>query len=261
MTVREHISVFISIILGLAVADLLIGSTASLQVNARVQWYWLVPALAFYMVMVIVNFWWAQYGFFARFQSVSMGQFMPTLVSATTLFLLAAAVLPDDVPPDGLSLKSWYLENAAHIWVLAFIALSIVMVVQLPHEIAEIAAAGYSGPVRIGVKYLAQEWDNVLSLIAFVVLMFTERLRIHEAVVVLSLLDMAWTASWLSISMESGFGRCREVPTVVPEIPVIHRLRTEFFASPTRREAHCHQVIGTAVPASPGTGNGERGGR
>lgn len=199
MTVREHISVFISIILGLAVADLLISFHRLIRVNARVQWYWLVPALAFYMVMVIVNFWWAQYGFFAHSPSVSMGQFLPTLVSATTLFLLAAAVLPDEVPADGLSLKAWYLENAAHIWVLAFIALSLVMIVGFTRQIADIRAGGSSGVMQIGSKYVLEEWDNFLSLIAFVVLMFTKRLRLHEAVVVLSLLDMAWTASWLSI--------------------------------------------------------------
>ncbi|HEX5239350.1 MAG TPA: hypothetical protein VFW39_12915 [Sphingomicrobium sp.] len=199
MTVREFVSVFISIIIGLAVADLLISFHRLIRVDARVKWYWLVPALAFYMLLVIVNFWWGTYWSFAGLRSLSMGAFIPTLLSAIALFLLAAAVLPDETVQDGLDLKAWYVRNAGHIWVLAFIGLSLVMLVEFRGEIAGIVARGHSSPMQIARAYLGQEWDNLLSLIAYAALIFTKRLRIHEAVVVLSLLDMAYTATWLAI--------------------------------------------------------------
>jgi hypothetical protein len=199
VTVREYVGIFISIIIGLAVADLLISFHRLIRVDARVKWYWLVPAIAAYMLLVVVNFWWGTFWWFAHVRSLSMGQFLPTLLSAIALFLLAAAVLPDEVPEDGLDLKAWYIRNAGHIWALAFIGLSLVIVQEFPLEIGEIRAHGHSGPFQIAFAFMAVQWDNLLSLVAFAVLIFTRRLRIHEAVVVLSLLDMAWTATWLAI--------------------------------------------------------------
>lgn len=199
MTVREYVSVFVSIIIGLAAADLLISFHRLIRVDARVKWYWLVPAIAVYVLLVIVNFWWGTYWQFAQVRSLSMGEFVPTLLSAITLFLLAAAVLPDEVPEDSIDLKAWYLKNAGHIWALAFIGLGLVMIEQFRRGIAEIVARGNGAPIKIAVAYAAQEWDNLLSLVAYATLIFTRRLRIHEAVVVLSLLDMGYTASWLAI--------------------------------------------------------------
>jgi hypothetical protein len=159
-----------------------------------------VPAIAAYMLLVIVNFWWGAYWWLSHVRLLSMGEFLPTLLSAVALFLLAAAVLPDEVPADGLDLKTWYVRNAGHIWALAFIGLGLVMVQEFALDIPHIRAQGHSSPLQIAVGYAAMQWDNLLSLVAYAALIFTRRLRIHEAVVVLSLLDMAWTATWLVIS-------------------------------------------------------------
>ena len=199
MTVREYVSVFISIIIGLAVADLLISFHRLVRIDAKIKWYWLVPGIAVYMLLVLVNFWWGTYWWFAQVKSLSMGGFLPTLLSAVALFLLAAAVLPDDIPEAGLDLKAWYLRNAGQIWLLAFIGLGLVMVQQLRGEIAEIRSRGNSGLLQIAKAYAIREWDNLPCLIAFAVLIFTRRLRVHEVVVALCLLDMAWTATWLAI--------------------------------------------------------------
>ena len=200
MTVREYVSVFISIIIGLAVADLLISFHRLIRVDARVKWYWLVPAIAVYMLLVIVNFWWGTYWWFSHIRLLSMGEFLPTLLSAIALFLLAASVLPDEVTTDALDLKAWYIRNAGQIWALAFVALGLVMVQEFALDMSHIRAQGHSGPLQVALGYGAREWDNLLSLVAYAALIFTRRLRIHEAVVVLSLLDMAWTATWLAIS-------------------------------------------------------------
>jgi hypothetical protein len=98
MSVWEYISVFILIIVGLAVADLLISFHRLLRVDARVHWYRPVPFLALYLLLVIVNFWWGSFHWFAHVRSISMAAFLPTLMAAIALFLLTAAVLPDEVP-------------------------------------------------------------------------------------------------------------------------------------------------------------------
>lgn len=191
MSIREYVSVFISIIVGLAVADLLISFHRLLRVDARVRWYWLVPFLALYLLLVIVNFWWGTFHWLAEVRSLSMEEFLPTLLSAVALFLLTAAVLPDEVPDDGLDLKSWYLRNASHIWVLATIGLSLVVVIEANGQFASAGAAW---------DFLKSEWENWLTLAAFVWLIFTKRLRVHEVVIVVAFIDMVYTATWLRIS-------------------------------------------------------------
>lgn len=191
MSISEYISVFVSIIVGLAVADLLISFHRLLRVDAQVRWYWLVPFLALYLLLVIVNFWWGSFHWLAHVRSLSMEGFLPVLLAATSLFLLAAAALPDRLPNESLDLKVWYVQNARQIWILASIALSLVVLIQANGQFASAQAAQ---------DFLKSEWENWLTLAAFVWLIFTKRLRVHELIVVLAFIDMAYTASWLRIS-------------------------------------------------------------
>jgi hypothetical protein len=190
MSVWEYVSVFVSIIIGLAAADLLISFHRLVRVDARVQWYWLVPSVALYFLLVIVNFWWGCFHWFSHISSISMGEFLPILLAAIALFLVTAAVLPDEVPCEGLDLKAWYLLNASHIWVLASIGLSLVILIEAKGQLTSAHGAW---------TFFKSEWDNWLSLAAFVWLIFTKRLRLHEFVVVIAFIDMAYTASWLRI--------------------------------------------------------------
>jgi hypothetical protein len=190
MSIWEYVSVFVSIIVGLAVADLLISFHRLLRVDAQVRWYWLVPFLSLYLLFVIVNFWWGTFHWLAHISSLSMVEFLPTLFAAVAIFLLTAAVLPDEVPNDGLDLRSWYLRNASHIWVLGSISLSLVILGQ---------AKGPFDSFHAAWEFLKSEWDNWLLLAGFVWLIFAKRLRVHEIVLVLAFIDMAYTASWLRI--------------------------------------------------------------
>jgi hypothetical protein len=190
MSVWEYVSVFISIIISLAAADLLISFHRLLRVDARVKWYWLVPFVALYALLVVVNFWWGCFHWFSQLSSISMVEFLPALLAATALFLVTAAVLPDEVPEEGLDLKSWYLRNASHIWTLAFIALSMVILMDAKGQFASGNAAW---------NFIKSEWENWLTLVAFVTMIFTKRLRLHELLVVATFVDMAYTASWLRI--------------------------------------------------------------
>jgi hypothetical protein len=190
MSVWEFVSVFVSIIIGLAAADLLISFHRLLRVDARVQWYWLVPFVALYFLLVIVNFWWGCFHWLRHFSSISMVEFLPTLIAATALFLVTAAVLPDEIPDEGLDLKAWYLRNASHIWVLAIIALSSVLLIEAQGQVTSRYAAW---------AFFNSEWENWLTLAGAAWLVFTKRLRVHEVVVVAAFIDMAYTASWLRI--------------------------------------------------------------
>jgi hypothetical protein len=105
MTVAEYLTTFVAIIVSLAVADPLISLHRLLRAGSRVRWFWIPSALALYMLLLSVNFWWGNYFRFVRLTQISMIQFLPTLGSLVILFLMLAAVLPDEVPERGLDLK------------------------------------------------------------------------------------------------------------------------------------------------------------
>ena len=188
--VSEYVSVFVSIIVGLAVADLLISFHRLLRAGHSVRWYWLLPALAIYLLLVIVAFWWGSYVWLLHIQTLTMVSFLPTLLAAIAIFLLTAAVLPDEVPQGGLDLRAWYLQSSRQIWILASLALLLVIIFYGEGQFTTAEAA---------VNFAKSQWDNLALLAGSVALIFTRRLRLHELYVVIAVLDMAYSASWLRI--------------------------------------------------------------
>ena len=191
MSTSEYVSVFVGIIVGLAIADLLVSVRRLTRAGSRVRWYWLMPLLAIYMLLVIVAFWWGCYVWYLGVQTLTMGQFLPTLLAAIAIFLLTSAILPDDVPESGLDLRVWYLQNSRHIWILASLALLLVIIFYSEGHLASPEAA---------LGFARNQWDNLALLAGSVGLIFIRRLRIHEVYVVIAVLDMAYSASWLRIA-------------------------------------------------------------
>lgn len=190
MPVSEYVSVLVSIIVGLAVADLLISFHRLLRVGRAVRWYWLVPLLAIYIMLVIVAFWWGSYIWLLHLQALTMSQFLPTFLAAITIFLLSAAILPDEIPEGGLDLKAWYLQNSRQIWILASLALLLVIVFDGERQLTTPESA---------LKFAESRWDDLALLTGSVVLIFTRRLRLHELYVIIAVVDMAYWANWVSI--------------------------------------------------------------
>jgi hypothetical protein len=52
----------------------------------------------------------------------------------------------------------------------------------------------FSWPL-LGQRFFADEWDNVLTLVACIWLIFSKRPRIHEAVIIVGLIDMVYSAA------------------------------------------------------------------
>lgn len=117
----ENVLVFASIVVGLGVADELISLHRLLRSRDRVTWDWAALAVAALVLLTIVQIWWsiAQ----PRADAMTIGEFLPMLVELILLFLLAAAVLPDEVPEAGIDLKLYYDRNGSYIWSLFSLAL------------------------------------------------------------------------------------------------------------------------------------------
>lgn len=190
MTVPEYLTTFVAIIVSLAVADLLTSMHRLLRARRRVRWFWLPPALAIYMLLLAVNFWWGNYHRFVHLTQVSMAQFLPTLASLVVLFLMIAAVLPDEVPTGELDLRQWYWDNARYFWSLNIVGLTILLT-------SFAATHVRSGPDVL--QFLNEKLLNFLLLAGAVLLLLTKRLWVHGVYTAFALAVLAYTSLLLVI--------------------------------------------------------------
>jgi hypothetical protein len=119
------------------------------------------------MLLNAVNSWWGSYDWLAHVQTMSMAAYLPMLCLFATLYLLLAAVLPDEVPSEGLDLKAWHVANARYIWILWSL--------QLALTLAWFASLAF----RYGDSfsaYLRDDWINMGALFGALLLVFVRRL-------------------------------------------------------------------------------------
>lgn len=184
----EYVLTFISIIVGLGVADLLISLQRLLRARARVRWDWAAPATAAAVLMLNVMIWWSLYD--PKGQTLTIGAFVPVLVQLVLLFLLTCATLPDEVPAEGISLRDYYAGNRAFVWTLFSAVLGWTLLI---------------GVVRMGVA--GASWAHIVDsrladvlVLALMVSMALVKARWWHALV-LGLLMLSGPIAWLSRSV------------------------------------------------------------
>lgn len=62
MTPFEHLSVLISIVIGMGIAQLLYNAHQLVQVRARIRPYWLTTLWFVVIFVSLIEWWWALYG-------------------------------------------------------------------------------------------------------------------------------------------------------------------------------------------------------
>jgi hypothetical protein len=118
MSVSEYVMAFVTIVLGLAVTDLLVSLHRLLRVWRRVQWDWLAPLFALLMLFAALIIWWLCFVRFRDLQSLSILEFLPRLAFLAINVLMIVSALPDEIPEQGVNLRQFYLESRLHIWSL-----------------------------------------------------------------------------------------------------------------------------------------------
>jgi len=186
MSVIEYVSVFVSIVLGLAVAELGGSFHKLMRARRRVQWDWMSLALAFVMLLEVVQFWWLSYDWYARSSELRVVEFLPNLVLLLLIYLMAAAVLPDEVPEEGLSLRQFYIESARYFWGLVLAMTAAIIAILGPRNAGtiDLLAIARNQIVNIGI------------LVAVAPLLFFRNIRVHQAVVI----GFVGLVSWIYLS-------------------------------------------------------------
>lgn len=186
----EYVLVFVAIVLGLALTDVLVSLHKLLRARGRVRWDWAAPACAFIAVMLLLMIWWSQFPKSPDAHlHMTIGQFLPLFVALVLLFLLASAALPDEVPAEGVDLKAYYERNRPYFWTLLTLDMGWTMGTELWPRIAD-----GGDPVGLVLDRSA----DVVFLALFASLIFV-RWRWWNAIVIV--VAMLGPIGWLSKSI------------------------------------------------------------
>lgn len=124
MEAFAHLSVLISIVLGLGITNLLMGLARIVQMRGRVKVYWPVIVWALVLLTIQVQTWWSMFGL-RYVETWTFVMFTLTLMQPIVLFFLSALVMPDFDRDDALDLRANYFAQARWFFGM-FVALLIV---------------------------------------------------------------------------------------------------------------------------------------
>ena len=186
MSPFEYLLALVSILIGLAVADLSISLHHLLRARHRIRWDWLSLAAALLVLLLILNFWWAFYRIGQVEVWTRYWAFLVLSASLITMLLLASAALPDHVPDAGLDLAAYYIENQRYFWILFTVFTALATAVSL---------VAVSGRVSVG-RWAISMIPNVVLIGFFLSLAFVRNCRYHAILipVLLALFGLQWSA-------------------------------------------------------------------
>ena len=115
MTYFEYEAAYFGIIVGLALANILMSLHKLVEAGKRVHWGWLAPASALYAAVLTLGEFWSAW---VRQHDLGHDIFLswlPTALAFALLFLMCAASLPDE-SGEGVDLKRYYMDNRHRFW-------------------------------------------------------------------------------------------------------------------------------------------------
>jgi len=185
----EYLLLMVSILIGLAIADLSVSLHRLLRARSRIAWHWLPLAAALLVLLLILQFWWEFYEMGHAAVWTRYWGFLILASALVSMFLLASAALPDVIPDEGLDLSAYYDENRRYFWLL--FALFTLLALAVDYVSGTDDAIVSAGPLRV-VPTLC-----IAALLAS--LAFVGRRGYHSVVVALLLVFFGWQWSQLRI--------------------------------------------------------------
>ena len=198
-----YLSAFVTIVVALAVADLATSLHRLIRARERVRWR-LLPLLAAAFIYLSLMTEFFEIWRFTSFTHLSFYGLLFNMSEPLLAFLAAAAVLPDDVPAQGLDLDTFYFHERGYIWGAMFLGLlasTAINVIERPQERLAFDPASL------------RFWgETILLAIAFLVLICSRRRWLH-ALCILMMLALAqvgysiWTVQGLPAIASSQLAR------------------------------------------------------
>jgi len=114
----SYLSVLLSIILGLAVTEILQGFKRLLITRRRVRIYPPAMAWALTTLLSLAQTWWAMFGLRSHAQW-TFAMYAAVLLQTTIIYSVAALALPDQPENDEAAMRATYYEHARPFFILS----------------------------------------------------------------------------------------------------------------------------------------------
>jgi len=106
----DYLTILISIVLGLAIANVLARLATVITARERFDFYWPPIAWAIWLFFICVQHWWAEWSV-RHTQHWNFGTYWLQLLVPVDLFLLSALALPERAEHGTIDLGAWYFHN------------------------------------------------------------------------------------------------------------------------------------------------------
>ena len=171
----SYLSVLLSVILGLAVTQILKGFRGLLLSRARIQLYWPVLAWAVLLLLICFQAWWAMFGMRNR-HDWTFQQFAMVLLQTIVIYMVAGLVFPDLFGEEVIDLKENFYTHCGWFFSLGFamivvsICKEVVLNGRLPHPMNLAFHVVFGTTLLIGA-FTRREWYHK-TLVLFWIAVF-----------------------------------------------------------------------------------------
>jgi hypothetical protein len=126
MDAFSYLSVLLSIVLGLAVTQLLSGFAALVHARRRIAMYWPLPVQMAAVLLITVQVWWAMFGMH-NLRHWTFADFLIVLAQSVAVYLMAAFITPEIEGDANIDLRAAYFREARWFFgsILAALAISL----------------------------------------------------------------------------------------------------------------------------------------
>ena len=114
----SYLSVVLSVILGLAITQILKGFRGIVLARAQVRIYWPVIAWAFLWLLACVQSWWAMFGM-RGIHNWTFEQFGVVLLQTVLTYMVAGLIFPDLFGTEPIDLKANFFAHRKWFFLLA----------------------------------------------------------------------------------------------------------------------------------------------
>jgi hypothetical protein len=113
MGLFEFLMILLSVIIGLALTELLTGVANLLRVRETVHFYWVHVGLQLGIFVALLQQWWESWDL-AKVDAISFGAVLMLIVPSLVLFLIAHMLFPR--PAKDANLEDYYYKQSPIIW-------------------------------------------------------------------------------------------------------------------------------------------------
>jgi len=169
-----YLSVLLSIIVGFAITQILLGFRGMVLARVRIRPYWPTVAWALLLLLINVQSWWAMFGL-RVIEHWSFPAFSILLLQTITQYMLAAIVFPDLVGDRAIDLREHYRQHARWffgllilLWLVSM-AKDRIIAGHLPTGANLVVHLGFMAMSVVAMVVTTENYHKVLSLLGLAV--------------------------------------------------------------------------------------------